>query len=104
MAVVIWFFAVVLFDVAALGIASQLRSGYASRLLMVAALINPVDAIRTGALLGIQGTAAFGAASLALLRFTHGPVGAGIAIALSLVAWTAIPAALAVRRLIRADI
>jgi Cu-processing system permease protein len=104
LAVVIWFFAVVLFDVAALGIASLLRSGPASRVLMVAALVNPVDAVRTGALLGIQGTAAFGAASLALLRFTHGATGAAVAIASSLVLWMVVPAALAARRAIRADI
>jgi Cu-processing system permease protein len=104
LAVVIWFAAVVLFDVAALGIASLLRSGPASRVLMVAVLINPVDAVRTGALLGIQGTAAFGAASLALLRFTGGPVRAGFAIAVSLTAWTVVPAALAARRANRTDI
>lgn len=104
LAVVIWFIAVVLFDVAALGMASLLRSGPASRVLMVAALVNPVDAVRTGALLGIQGTAAFGAASLALLRFTHGVTGAAVAIASSLVLWMVVPAALAARRAIRADI
>jgi Cu-processing system permease protein len=104
LAVVIWFATVVLFDVAALGIASLLRSGPASRVLMVAALINPVDAVRTGALLGIQGTAAFGAASLALLRFTGGAAGAGVAIAVSLVVWAVVPAALAARRAIRTDI
>lgn len=104
LAVVIWFAAVVLFDVAALGVASLLRSGPASRVLMVAALVNPVDAVRTGALLGIQGAAAFGAASLALLRFTHGAVGAAAAIALSLTAWIVVPAALAVRRAIRTDV
>jgi Cu-processing system permease protein len=104
LSVVIWFVAVVLFDVAALGLASLLRSGPASRVLMTAALINPVDAVRTGALLGIQGSAAFGAASLALLRFTHGAAGAAIAIAVSLTGWTLLPAALAVRRAVRTDI
>lgn len=103
-AVVTWFVAVVLFDVAALGIASLLRSGPASRVLMAAILINPVDAVRTGALLGIQGTAAFGAASLALLRFTHGAAGAAGAIAASLTAWAVVPAVLAIRRTVRADI
>lgn len=104
LAVVIWFCAVVLFDVAALGIASLLRSGPASRVLMVAALVNPVDAVRTGALLGIQGTAAFGAASLALMRFTHGATGAALTIALSLALWMLVPAALAARRALRSDI
>lgn len=104
LAVVIWFAAVVLFDVAALGVASLLRSGPASRVLMMATLVNPVDAVRTGALLGIQGTAAFGAASLALLRFTHGAAGAAVAIAASLVLWMVVAAALAVRRATRTDI
>jgi len=104
LSVVIWFAAVVLVDVAALGVASLLRSGPASRVLMVAALANPVDAVRTGALLGIQGTAAFGAASLALLRFTHGVPGAGMAIAASLALWVVVPTLLAVRRAVRADI
>ena len=48
-----------LFDVAALGLATLLPSGAASRALIVSVLINPVDTIRTGALLGIEGTTAY---------------------------------------------
>jgi Cu-processing system permease protein len=104
LALIVWFAAVVLFDVAALAIASLLPSGAASRLLITAVLVNPVDAIRTAALLGIQGTTAFGAASLAFLRFTKGPGGAAVLLALSSLAWIAIPPALAARRLDRADL
>lgn len=103
-AIVVWFVAVVLFDVAAIGAASLLRSGHASRLLIVAALVNPVDALRTGTLLAIEGTAAFGASSLALLRFTGGAQGAAALIVASTVAWILVPAWLASRRLARADI
>jgi Cu-processing system permease protein len=103
-ALVVWFAAVVLFDVAALGLASVLRSGSASRLLITAVLINPVDAVRTAALLGIEGTSAFGPASLAFLRFTRGPLGAGLLLGLSLAAWVIVPALLAARRLSRSDI
>jgi Cu-processing system permease protein len=103
-ALIVWFAAVVLFDVAALGAASLLPSGAASRLLITAVLVNPIDAVRTGALLGIQGTTAFGAASLAFLRFTRGPAGAAVLLALSALAWIAVPAALAARRLDRADL
>ncbi len=99
-----WFAAVVLFDVAALAAASFLRSGSASRLLIVSVLVNPVDAVRTGTLLGIEGVTAFGAASLAFLRFTRGPWGAAAAIALSVLIWVVGPAWLAARRLDRADI
>lgn len=103
-ALVIWFVAVVLYDVAALGVASLLPSGSASRLLILAVVLNPVDAVRTGTLLGIQGTAAFGAASLAFLRFTRGAANAAWLLSFSLLLWMVLPAALAVRRLKKADL
>ncbi|MBP7779531.1 MAG: ABC transporter permease subunit [Acidobacteria bacterium] len=102
-ALVVWFLAVVLFDLAALGIASLLKSGAASRLLITAALLNPVDAGRTGAYLAIEGTAAFGGASLALLRYTGGGVFAAALIAGSLLLWTVVPAWIAARRLRHVD-
>jgi Cu-processing system permease protein len=104
LAMVVWFVAAILFDIAALGAASLLPSGAASRVLIVAVLVNPVDAVRTATLLGIEGAAAFGAASLAFLRFTGGPARAGALLALSVAAWIAVPAWLAARRLDRADI
>jgi Cu-processing system permease protein len=103
-ALVVWFVSVVLFDVVALGIASLLRSGTASRVLIIAVIINPVDAVRTGTLLGVEGTAAFGAASLAFLRFSKGVVGAALLLSASVVTWIVVPAWLAARWLKRADI
>jgi Cu-processing system permease protein len=103
-ALAVWFAAVILYDLASLGLASMLRSGAASRLLIVATLANPVDAVRTGILLGIQGTSAFGAASLALLRFTGGPVKAALLIVACVTVWTVAPAWVAVWRLNRSDI
>ena len=104
LALVVWFVAIVLFDVAALGVASLLPSGPASRVLIVSVLVNPADAVRTGALLGLQGTTAFGSASLAFLRFTKGPVGATALLSLSVVLWIVLPFAWAARRLERADL
>lgn len=104
LAVVVWFVAVVLFDLAALGAASLLPSGTASRLLVVAVVVNPVDAVRTGALLAVEGTAAFGSASLAFLRLTGGGAGAAAALSASIVLWIAVPTALAARRLERTDL
>lgn len=103
-ALVVWFLAVVLFDVAVLGAASTLRSGSASRLLIWATLVNPVDAARTAALLAIEGTAAFGAASLALLRFTGGMAMAGVMLGASLSLWLVAPLVLAARALTRSDV
>ena len=104
LALLLWFGAVVLWDVAALGVASLLKSGAASRVLILAVLANPIDAVRTGTLLGIQGATAFGAASLAFLRFTRGPAGAAWLLGFSALAWIAVPVAAAVRRLSRADL
>jgi len=101
---VIWFVAVLLFDVGALAAATMFRSGTASRLLIVSVFLNPVDAVRTGALLAVNGTSAFGAASLAFFRFTGGAATAAIGLSASLVAWTIVPLALASRRLRRSDI
>ena len=100
----VWFISVILFDVIALGAASLLRSGTASRLLIVATLVNPVDAARTGALLAIEGAAAFGAASLALLRVTGGLPMAFALIAASLAFWLVAPLAAAWRVVSRTDI
>jgi Cu-processing system permease protein len=103
-ALVSWFVAVVLFDVGALAIASLLPSGLASRVLIVSAIVNPVDAVRTGTLLAVEGTTAFGAASLAFLRFTGGGAGAATWLIASLLAWIVGPLAIANARLTRADI
>jgi Cu-processing system permease protein len=102
--VVVWFVAVVLLDLAALGAASLLPSGTASRLLVLSVIVNPVGAVRTGALLAIEGTAAFGSASLAFLRFTRGSAGAAALLAGSLALWIVVPTLLAARRLGRADL
>lgn len=104
LALVTWFVAVVLFDIAALGVASLLRSGHASRLLVAAVLLNPVDAVRTGTLLGIEGDAAFGAASLAFFRIAGGRTWAASALLLSVAIWSVAPVALAIWRLRRADL
>jgi Cu-processing system permease protein len=103
-ALVVWFVAAVAFDLVALGAASLLRSGSASRLLIAATLLNPIDAARTGVLLLVDGTAAFGAASLALLRFTGGPAATAGWIAAALLLWLVAPIAAALRVVSRADI
>ena len=103
-ALVVWFVSVLLYDIAVLGAASMLRSGTASRLLITAALVNPVDAARTATLTLIEGTGAFGAASLAMLRLTGGVAATVALAAASLAVWTIAPLLLAVRRLERADI
>lgn len=102
-ALVLWLIAVVLFDITALGVASFLPSGRASRLLMISVISNPVDAVRTAALMVISGTSAFGSASLAFLRFTRGAAGAAILLGASMLFWIVVPSLVAARRLSRRD-
>lgn len=104
LAILVWFATVILVDLVTLGVASLLPSAYASRLLIVSVMVNPIGAARTGALLGIEGTGAFGAASLALLRFTSGAGGAALLLAGSMALWIAVPIAAAIRRFSRLDI
>jgi Cu-processing system permease protein len=103
-ALVVWFVGLVLFDIAALGVASLLPSGPASRVLILGQIVNPIGAIRIGVLLILEGSTAFGSGALALLRFTRGPIGATAALALSLISWLALPLWAAVRRLSKADL
>jgi Cu-processing system permease protein len=104
LALVVWFVAVAFFDLLALGLASLLPSGTASRVLMVSTIVNPLGAVRTGALLAVEGTGAFGAASLALFRFAGGPRATGLVLGASLLFWLVGPALVALRRLRRADL
>jgi Cu-processing system permease protein len=103
-ALVVWVAMVVVYDLVTLGTASLLPSKLASQLLIAAAVINPVDAVRTGTLLAIEGAAAFGSASLAFLRASHGTLGATLLILASTVVWTVAPISLALRRLARRDL
>jgi Cu-processing system permease protein len=103
-ALVVWLILALAFDLVVLGVASFLRSGHASRLIIVSSIVNPIDAARTAALLIIEGLGAFGPASLAFLRLTHGAAGAAAAIAMSLSLWALLPFAAAAWRLSRIDI
>jgi hypothetical protein len=103
-ALVVWFGAVIFLDLIALGLCTLLPSGLGSRVLIISVLVNPASALRTAELLLLEGTAAFGAASLALLRFTHGPLGAALALGGSLVLWLVLPVLVAIRRLGAADL
>jgi Cu-processing system permease protein len=103
-AIVIWLGAVAVVDIVALGVASVLPSGLASKTIIVSTLANPAGAIRTAVLMMIEGTAAFGGASLALLRFTGGVMRMTLWLTLSIGVWIAVPLVIATSRLRRADL
>jgi len=66
--------------------------------------VNPASTLRTAELLLLEGTAAFGAGSLALFRFTNGQLGAGLALGASVLLWLVVPLLVAVRRLRSAEL
>jgi Cu-processing system permease protein len=103
-AVIIWLAAVVVIDIAALGVASVLPSGLASKTIIVVTLANPADAVRTAVLMLIEGTAAFGSASMALLRFTGGVANMAAWLTLSIAAWIIAPLVMATMRLRKTDL
>ncbi len=103
-AVVIWLAAVVVVDIAALGVASALPSGLASKTIIVTTLANPASAVRTAVLMMIEGTAAFGSASMALLRFTGGVTSMALWLGLSIAVWIAAPLVIATSRLRKTDL
>ena len=98
------FVALVAAQLLGFGAASLLSSGYASRVLIISVIANPVDAIRTAALLATSGTSAFGSASVAFLRFTKGTMGAAIALCASIIFWTIAPAFVAAWQLKARDL
>ncbi|TAK10856.1 MAG: ABC transporter permease [Acidobacteria bacterium] len=103
-AVIIWLAAVVVIDIAALGIASALPSGLASKTIIVSTLANPAGAVRTAVLMMIEGTAAFGSASMALVRFTGGVASMSAWLVLSILVWIVAPLVVATSRLRKTDL
>lgn len=103
-ALVAWFGFVLLYDVALLGIATTLKSGHATRALVAGVVLNPVDALRTGLLMGVEGTAAFGTASLAFFRVMGGTAAGFAWLAASPVVWILLAILSAAHRLRRIDL
>ncbi len=103
-AVIIWLAAVIVVDIAALGVASALPSGLASKTIIVTTLAKPASAVRTAVLMMIEGTAAFGSASMALLRFTGGVTSMAMWLLVSIAAWVIAPLVVATARLRNSDL
>jgi Cu-processing system permease protein len=99
-----WFFFVLLYDGAVLGIAGWVTGSIGGRLLFASVFGNPVDLIRV-AMLSVSGTPnVLGAAGEAWMRFLGGATQAMLACGGMFVLWTAAPLALAVRALAARDL
>lgn len=100
----VWFFFVLLYDLLVIGIVSSVNGPSATTVLFVSLFGNPVDMVRVASLLTLENAAIFGPAGAALLRFLGGPVAGGLVMGVGLVFWLIVPLLIAERRLQRLDL
>ena len=103
-ALFLWFFFVLLYDLIALACTLVLKGETANTVLFLSLFGNPVDMVRVASLIALDNVAIFGAAGAALVRFLGG---SGVSIALlitGLMAWILLPFLAARRMLRRQDI
>jgi Cu-processing system permease protein len=104
LALLVWFFLVLFFDLLVMGASFLLRERAANLLTMFSLFLNPVDLARVAGLLAAGDITIFGAAGAALVKFLGGGIAAQAALLIALVAWTAGPFAAASRYLRHQDL
>lgn len=104
LALFVWFFLVLFYDLLVMGAAFLLKEKTANLLIFLSLFGNPVDAARVAGLISVGDATIFGAAGAALVKFFGGGVACQAVVLSILVAWTAGPIALASRLLGRRDL
>jgi Cu-processing system permease protein len=100
----VWFFFVMFYDLAVIGLAFVLRERTANVVIFLSLFGNPVDLARVSSLLTLGDPSIFGAAGAALLKFLGGMARSYIALAAALGAWLVGPLFAAARILRRIDL
>jgi Cu-processing system permease protein len=103
-ALCVWFFFVMFYDLAVIGMAFVFRERTANLMIFVSLFGNPVDLARVASLLTLSDPSIFGAAGAALLKFLGGAARSYAALAIGLSAWLVAPLAVAARVLRRLDL
>jgi len=104
MALFLWFFFVLFYDLLALG-GTLLLKGQASNLFLFLSLLgNPVDMVRVASLILLENAAIFGAAGASLLRFFGGGAMSLLFLIVALALWIVLPLVFSQRLLRRQDI
>lgn len=104
MALFLWFFFVLLYDVLALGGTLLLRGQTANVFLFLSVFGNPVDMVRVGALIILDNVTIFGAAGAALLRFLGGQMASEALLVAGLLVWISMPLFLSIRIMKKQDV
>lgn len=103
-ALLVWFFFVIFYDLLVLGATLLLTERTANYLIFASLFGNPVDMIRVGGLLSLNGEEIFGAAGAALLKFVGGEVWGFAALLVGVLVWTIAPVLLSLRLWQRQDV
>ena len=103
-ALFVWFFFVLFYDLLALGGSLMFRGQSANTFLFLSLFGNPVDMVRVGTLILLDNVTIFGAAGAAMLRFLGGQAASLALLVSSLLIWVIAPLVLSARMLRRQDI
>jgi Cu-processing system permease protein len=103
-ALFLWFFFVLFYDLAAVGVAFLLKERAANTFIFASLFGNPVGIVRVAGLIALDGTEVFGAAGAALMKFLGGGTASVLALAAAASFWTLAPFILALWALRRQDI
>ena len=96
-ALLVWFFFVLFYDLLVLGATLLLTERTANYFIFASLFGNPVDMIRVAGLLSLNGEEIFGAAGAALLKFVGGEVWGFTALLAGILIWTIAPLLLSLR-------
>jgi Cu-processing system permease protein len=103
-AMFLWFFFALFYDLIVIGVTFLLKERTANAFIFSSLLGNPVDLARVACLMILDGKEVFGAAGVALVKFTGGE-GTSFALLIGgLIVWMIVPFLLARRALMRQDI
>jgi Cu-processing system permease protein len=104
MALCLWFFFVLFYDLLIIGLAFVLSERTANLMIFLSLFGNPVDLVRISTVLTIGDASIFGAAGAALLKFLGGAARSQIALLLGIGVWVVAPMWIAGRVLRRLDL
>ena len=103
-ALTVWFFFVIFFDLLVLGGSLFLKERSANYFIFASLLANPVGLVRVAGSIALNGEEAFGAAGPVLLKFTGGAIYGLMVVLFGLTLWTLGPLLVSVGILKRQDI
>jgi Cu-processing system permease protein len=104
LALCLWFFFVLFYDLLIIGFAFVLRERPANFLIFLSLFGNPVDLVRVSTVLTIGDPSIFGAAGASLLKFLGGEARSQVALLLGIGLWMVAPVWVAGRVLRRLDL